>query len=380
MLTFGYLGDAIGRPKAMLLTMLLVTIAAVGSGLAFLGESIQVMWIGIFRFILGLGIGGIYPLSAAASYECKDMGSDSSDSSARAAWALFWQQPGQLFTYAIAFLLLGIFGTSDYNLQYRLMLISGIFPSIFVLPTLLVNARLEEGKIAEKKPDVGASLNQVLQSPESVRALLGTTLAWFLFDIYAYGITLYSPEILEDIFGSTETLSGIYWENALSILITIPFAGLSVWALGKLGSRRLQLEGFGIAVVVFLVVAVAFSATSNKVVLFMLFLVLKAAAIFAVPTTTFVLPNELFDVQIRSTCNGISAAAGKFGAFVGTFVFPYIYDGLGMAALFYVCAGVALVGLLVTLAFIPSSPTPQASTPQEPETVSETSKLLPNEC
>lgn len=41
-------------------------------------------------------------------------------------------------------------------------------------------------------------------------------------------------------------------------------------------------------------------------------------------STTFVVPAEIFPARLRSTCHGISAAAGKLGAMVGAFGFLYL--------------------------------------------------------
>ena len=38
--------------------------------------------------------------------------------------------------------------------------------------------------------------------------------------------------------------------------------------------------------------------------------------------TTFVLPSELYPVNMRATGHGISASIGKLGAFIGVFLFP----------------------------------------------------------
>ena len=56
---------------------------------------------------------------------------------------------------------------------------------------------------------------------------------------------------------------------------------------------------------------------------------------------------------MRSSCHGVSAAAGKLGAFMGAFVFPYIYDWAGMSALFYVCFVISLLAIAVTIVYIP---------------------------
>jgi PHS family inorganic phosphate transporter-like MFS transporter len=40
---------------------------------------------------------------------------------------------------------------------------------------------------------------------------------------------------------------------------------------------------------------------------------------FGPNSTTFIVPAELFPARLRSTCHGISAAAGKSGAIIGSF-------------------------------------------------------------
>lgn len=44
---------------------------------------------------------------------------------------------------------------------------------------------------------------------------------------------------------------------------------------------------------------------------------------FGPNVTTFIIPAELFPARFRSTCHGLSAAAGKAGAIVGAFGFLY---------------------------------------------------------
>ena len=59
----GYLGDLIGRNKAMTLTLSLASLSALGSALVPTGNATMVYVIIIlFRFVLGIGLGGVYPL------------------------------------------------------------------------------------------------------------------------------------------------------------------------------------------------------------------------------------------------------------------------------------------------------------------------------
>jgi len=68
----GYLGDIIGRRPAMMLVMILQIVGSIGSAL-FISKSSDSVYqqLAIWRFILGVGAGGVYPLAAVMSAENK---------------------------------------------------------------------------------------------------------------------------------------------------------------------------------------------------------------------------------------------------------------------------------------------------------------------
>ncbi len=103
-LGMGKMGDLLGRNNAFLATMTLATFGSLLSATAPSGPAHHVYG-GIIgcRFILGLGLGGVYPLSATKASE--DSGSDDGNivNSVAAAWAFFWQMPGVMGPYALAY-------------------------------------------------------------------------------------------------------------------------------------------------------------------------------------------------------------------------------------------------------------------------------------
>jgi PHS family inorganic phosphate transporter-like MFS transporter len=69
-LFFGYFGDKLGRKKVYGVTLILMAVCAIGSGLSFGYSAKAVMTtLCFFRFCLGFGIGGDYPLSATIMSE-----------------------------------------------------------------------------------------------------------------------------------------------------------------------------------------------------------------------------------------------------------------------------------------------------------------------
>ncbi|CDP04084.1 unnamed protein product [Coffea canephora] len=78
---------------------------------------------------------------------------------------------------------------------------------------------------------------------------------------------------------------------------------------------------------------------------------------FGPNTTTFTVPAELFPARFRSTCHGISGAAGKLGAIVGVVAFQwaspdnYHQPGIRMTAPLVLLGLVSLVGCVTTYLF-----------------------------
>ncbi|KAL6342881.1 hypothetical protein AAG906_016900 [Vitis piasezkii] len=69
-LFFGWLGDKMGRKSVYGITLILMVVCSVASGLSFGNERKGVMaTLCFFRFWLGFGIGGDYPLSATIMSE-----------------------------------------------------------------------------------------------------------------------------------------------------------------------------------------------------------------------------------------------------------------------------------------------------------------------
>ena len=77
---------------------------------------------------------------------------------------------------------------------------------------------------------------------------------------------------------------------------------------------------------------------------------------FGPGTTTYVLPQRCFPVEVRSTANGISAATGKIGSFVATAGFKPLLENAGLEGVFFVCCGVSILGLLITVFAVPKAP------------------------
>lgn len=69
-LVFGRLGDLIGRRRVYGLSLMLMVLSSIGCGFSICTKrSCVLISLGFFRFLLGVGIGGDYPLSATIMSE-----------------------------------------------------------------------------------------------------------------------------------------------------------------------------------------------------------------------------------------------------------------------------------------------------------------------
>eukprot|EP01031_Cornospumella_fuschlensis_P037949 gene37949-46103_t len=178
-LTMGYLGDMIGRNAALVLTLSLVVFGALLSCVAPQGSPTTVYSVIIAaRFILGIGAGGVYPLSATKAAE--DSGSGESVNLNAASWAFFWQQPGAMAPWFLALILLTIPDISNDTL-WRLLLGLGAVPALLVVLLSMYEIRIKKqsrallahnsaafSDVSSQKPKDSELLWQMLQQRDTL--------------------------------------------------------------------------------------------------------------------------------------------------------------------------------------------------------------------
>jgi MFS transporter, PHS family, inorganic phosphate transporter len=119
--------------------------------------------------------------------------------------------------------------------------------------------------------------------------------------------------------------------------------------LDRIGHRRLQLTGFAVMALCFAIIGLVPGLTTAVVPFLLVYGVSYFFTEFGPNMTTFVMPSEIYPVTMRATGHGISAGIGKFGAFIGVFLFPVLQKGLGLRGTLMLTAGVSVLGFLLTL-------------------------------
>jgi PHS family inorganic phosphate transporter-like MFS transporter len=340
------------------------------------------------RFILGIGVGGVYPLSAAVAAENS---LDPILNSRRVAAVFSFQGWGQLVSFLLTYVLLNTDMT--HATIWRLLLGAGALPGLFVLHAAVMSTEtgvFDQFKHQLKKNQL-KNLNQIgghhdqnqsnqyvpppsssvplwtssvwtaLQQHDIFHAFIGTSLGWFLFDLTFYGNIIFTPIIVKDLYNNRISSNNVNMVeiaqfSLLMSVIALPGYYLSWFMVGRLEWKYIQIQGFAWMSILFFVLGGYYTQLlPQRALLFMLYALTFFFSNFGPNVSTFSLPVELFPVDVRVQLNGMSAAAGKSGAAVGAFLYGIIERYNGVSSVLIVSGFVSLIGLLVTYVCIPSS-------------------------
>lgn len=358
MIVMGRVGDVLGRTRAMRLTLMMAALGAVIPACAAGDPNLVYGLVCFGRLILGVGVGGIYPLAAVSSAE----GAGSTQNKGKTvAGAFFWQTPGVLAPYVLALILFKFIEPEPPQewvpqMEFRLLFALGVVPGLIVFIGSLGQQDSEEFKRAKQNTQQEGLIQTLAGFPKEVKmTLLGTSGAWFFYDISYYGINIFTPTILDAICMTghkdakgdcTQSLFDTALQGVITNLLGLPACFAAIMLIEKMGSKTLNIIGF-IAIAVFcLAFAVLYTvAPSNTSLLFGMYCGLVFSLNFGPNIGTYVLPAICFPAQCRGTCHGVSAMSGKFGAVVGTFAFTLLGKG-NLSVIFVVNFVVAVMGAI----------------------------------
>jgi len=158
------------------------------------------------------------------------------------------------------------------------------------------------------------------------KVLLGTAGSWFFLDVAYYGLGLNNSIILSAIgYSGGSNMYEIFYRTAVGNLIlvcagAIPGYWVSVATIDTLGRKPIQIMGFSILTILFIIIGFAYNKLSGHALL-ALYVLAQFFFNFGPNSTTFIVPGECFPTRYRSTSHGFSAASGKVGAIIAQVVF-----------------------------------------------------------
>ncbi|CAI9781266.1 unnamed protein product [Fraxinus pennsylvanica] len=377
-LFFGWLGDKMGRKRVYGVTLMLMSVCSLASGLSFGSEPKSVMaTLCFFRFWLGFGIGGDYPLSATIMSEYANKKTRGAFIAAVFAMQGFGILSGGVFAMIISTAFNAKFKAPAYEVDpiastapqadyiWRIILIVGALPALLTyywrlkMPetaryTALVAKNMKQAAADMSKVlqvDIEAEQQKVEPAVEEKNSfglfskkflcrhglhLLGTTTTWFLLDIAFYSQNLFQKDIFSAIgwIPPAKTMNAVEEvfriaraQTLIALCSTVPGYWFTVALIDVIGRFAIQLMGFFFMTVFMFALAFPYNHWThkdNRIGFVVMYSLTFFFANFGPNATTFVVPAEIFPARLRSTCHGISAASGKLGAIIGAFGFLYL--------------------------------------------------------
>ncbi|KAF5677356.1 phosphate permease [Fusarium heterosporum] len=376
-LGFGMLADIVGRKRMYGLELIVIIFATLAQSLTAGSPSTSIVGILIFwRVLMGVGIGGDYPLSSIITSEF----ATTKWRGAMMAAVFAMQGIGQLAAALVMmFLTLGFKSSLEtaastksctgscqesVDKMWRALVGIGAVPACVALYYRLtipetprytfdvardieqadedVKAYMtgkREGDTNEvARAQVHQSAKNNLEVPKAsfkdfcqhyskwknLSILIGTAGSWFCLDVAFYGLSLNNGTILKVIGYSTKDATNVYqylYNTAVGNIIivlagAVPGYWVSVATIDTLGRKTIQLGGFIILTILFIVMGFAYNHIPSNGLL-AIYVLAQFFFNFGPNTTTFIVPGEVFPTRYRSTSHGISAASGKVGSIIG---------------------------------------------------------------
>ncbi|WOL19500.1 putative inorganic phosphate transporter 1-10 [Canna indica] len=375
-LVFGVLGDRAGRRRVYGISLILMIASSFASGFSICrSRSCVLTSLCFFRFVLGIGIGGDYPLSATIMSEFANKRTRGSFIAAVFSMQGFGILASSGVTMAVAAAFDRATKSSSASdeplhtpeaadLAWRIILMIGAIPAALTfywriaMPETARYTALVEQDVIKATNDMGKVLadfdfhnfveeSEALQRPPRAtptyglfskqflqrhgRNLFACATAWFIVDIPYYSNTLFQSHIYQPWFPPAEKVNAFQeafnvakFQAIIAIASTIPGYFATVYFIDRAGRRRIQMTGFFFMAVFLFALAAPYDKYwhnhTNG-----LFIVLYSSTFFfsnfGPNTTTFIVPAELFPARFRTTCHGISGASGKVGAIIGAIGF-----------------------------------------------------------
>ena len=333
------LADKYGRRKIFLISVAMITVGMFGVGLGSRYSSML-----LFRFLTGLGIGGILPTMAATAAEFSNLKyRDFNVGLVQAGWpigailtGLFCAKFIPMYGWQSVFILAGCISLLMFLLVYFFMTNSLEFmlqnPQSNTLDD--VNSLLKKMNVqplnqwpTTHKKIENTGINSLFTNTYRSNTIKIWVAAFFGF-MTLYTLMSWVPNIAKD--------SGLPFELAtwVGIMLNIG-AALGSASIGAIGSKiGLQKTMLTFMLIAFIIMQLyAFTATSTL----LIFVLVLLIGFFVQGGFNGIWPtlSRLYEARIRATGVGYTVGIGRVGAILGPLLFGYFSDsGLSIKVLF----------------------------------------------
>ncbi len=363
-LLFGRVADMLGRKRIYGVEVLVLAAGAIACAFAP-----NILWLIGLRFILGIGIGGDYPVSATIMSEYS--GKNHRGMMVTLVFAM--QAAGLIVGPLFA---AGLLSTHlSHDIIWRILVAFGAVPALAVFwqrrklketPRFLHASGKQEdesgkiiniqtGQTASQSVSFWDGFHRLVSDEKLLLRLIGASGAWFLMDAAYYGNTVSSPLVLSALGGDHTLLHKTLTQLVIFAVFAVPGYAVAALTMDRLGRKTIQCLGFAMMAVTFALLALIPNIEKMVIPFLCIYGLSFFFTEFGPNATTFVYPSEIFPVRVRTTGHGIAAAMGKLGGFLGVFLFPYLMAWKGLLGAESAAAIASVCGLVLTIFTLPET-------------------------
>ena len=360
-LIFGALAQG-GRRKFYGFDVLILGVAAAAQAFAP-----NLVWLIALRFVLGIGVGADYVLSPTIMAEHANRANRGR--ALGLGFGTMW--PVGALAAVLVTLLLSTLGV-DPDLEWRLVLAGGAVPALAVL---YFRRRMPEtarflARVAGESAAAGRVIEEISGArghapghdargfgevlAQHWRPIFSAAVLWMVYDLVVYASILFGPSLIANSLG----LGAITFQLLIQVVFVLPPSILmSLFVIDRIGRKPLQVWGFFVSAVLVGIFALMQSRLMTMpIIAFIVFGCFNIAATGpGLVSGAGILGVELAPTRIRSVAQSITVAAGRIGAAVSAFFFPLLFAGIGQAGAYWVIAGLALLGAVLTQILVPET-------------------------
>ncbi|KAG5920346.1 hypothetical protein E4U42_006220 [Claviceps africana] len=358
-LLFGFACDHWSRTNSLMAsTVILIIFTALATGSYYNGEPVGMFnMLAAWRFFVGIGIGGEYP---AGSVGCAESTGELKKGT-RNRWFIFFTNTmidwGFVVGAFVPYLVAAACHSSHLETIWRTSLGIGV-----IFPLFLFVIRL---KLKEPEEFTRESMRQNTPYLLVLRfywwRLLCVSLIWFVYDFSTYAFGIYSSDILQGIYGDEAPLTTVFGWNTVINMFYLPGAILGAFVSDWIGPKYTMIGGVLAQALVGYIMAGVYSSIKTHIAGFaVLYGIFLSLGELGPGNNIGLLAAKTCATGVRGRYYGIASAVGKVGAFVGTFVFPYIQAAGGEDKVkvaqypFWVASSLCIFSAAVTFFFIPN--------------------------
>ncbi|MBM7600075.1 putative MFS transporter [Virgibacillus halotolerans] len=353
----GSLTDKFGRKAMYIVDLLAFVIFAALS--AFSQTIFQLI---LFRFLLGIGIGADYPISATLVSEF----SSSKNRGKQGTFLGMMWFVGAVVAYLSGIILLPL-GDNAWRYMILLGAVFAIIIFIFRIglpesPRWLVSKGREKEaqEIMYNLTGHSVLIDPDLEPKPKISYLFSKKLFkrtffvcgfWFCYAVAYYGISMYTPTLLAAFTGGSLQMTFI----ASSIVSVLGLIGalIGMNLVDNWGRRPLIITSFtGLTIALILL---AINPNPTLVFLVILFSVAVLFSNMGGGILNFVYPTELFPTSIRAGAAGFATSVSRIGSILGVLVFPNFVAWWGNNVALGFFATIGLIGLIISISLAPET-------------------------